>query len=342
MDGTMLVAEEPKSAAELRASDQAVSYLSGIEPSELQRCVFPESLVMVSEDSRDLGTFKVEVEFSRRLQQPCMLLHAQSHGAADGHPCGTTVTAFISVDLEVLEEDCFEYAKLEDHRVEKRSHMVQSDGRMLIDKVITVGEEVTKESASYAMSDLRGLVTEGSSLLLMRLLALRKDVPDRMAFISLDQSLQITPTTFSELGRKQMEIGDEVLEVFGIQRIVHCVEGSSPTWQCFFLQDGHLASRMQVGSPVTTKLLQLPSKSQKGFEKIPLVWEEDMQMHSNFLDRKAELKAAHTSYLRQHPEIRALISDFLQFLLLRKPNDVFQFAKEYFIPFSSTHPPDQT
>ncbi|CAG5896293.1 unnamed protein product [Menidia menidia] len=329
MDGAMLVAEEPKSAAELRASDQAVSYLSGIEPSELQRCVFPESLVMVSEDSRDLGTFKVEVEFSRRLEQPCMLLHAQSHGAADGHPCGTTVT---------------------DHRVEKRSHMVQSDGRMLIDKVTTVGEEVTKESASYAMSDLRGLVTEGSSLLLMRLLALRKEVPDRMAFISLDQSLQITPTTFSELGRKQMEIGDEVLEVFGIQKMVHSVEGSSPTWQCFFLQDGHLASRMQVGSPVTTKLLQLPSKSQKGFhfytcarfEKIPLVWEEDMQMHSNFLDRKAELKADHTSYLRQHPEIRALISDFLQFLLLRKPNDVFQFAKEYFIPFSSTHPPDQT
>lgn len=26
-----------------------------------------------------------------------------------------------------------------------------------------------------------------------------------------------------------------------------------------------------------------------GFEKIPLVWEDDMQMHSQFLDRKVNL-----------------------------------------------------
>lgn len=51
-----------------------------------------------------------------------------------------------------------------------------------------------------------------------------------------------------------------------------------------------------------------------------------------------ELKADHASYLRQHPEIRALISDFLQFLLLRKPEDVFQFAREYFLTFASSHP----
>lgn len=84
----------------------------------------------------------------------------------------------------------------------------------------------------------------------------------------------------------------------------------------------HLASRVQVGSPVTMRLLQLPShleisnhsqthkitvfimkQSQLcciscecvsvclrvcvlGFESPPLVWEEDMQMRSKFLDRK--------------------------------------------------------
>lgn len=59
-----------------------------------------------------------------------------------------------------------------------------------------------------------------------------------------------------------------------------------------------------------------------------------------FFSKKEELKADHTSYLRQHPEIRALISDFLQFLLLRKPDDVFQFAKEYFLPFAPDHSPE--
>ena len=46
------------------------------------------------------------------------------------------------------------------------------------------------------MSVLRGLVTEGSSLLLMRLIALRKEVPKHMVFVSLDQQLHVICNTF--------------------------------------------------------------------------------------------------------------------------------------------------
>ncbi|XP_053186629.1 ciliogenesis-associated TTC17-interacting protein [Scomber japonicus] len=332
--------EGPDHGEDLKASDEAITFMSSIEPAELQKCVFPDSLVTVSEGGRDLGKFNVTVEFALRVQQPCMLLHAQSQGAIDDSPCGTTVTAYLTTDLEVLEEDYHEYVQLEGHSLEKRCRMVQHDGHMVIDKVTTVGEEVMKESVSYPMSALRGLVTEGSNLLLMRLIALRKKVPEQMTFISFDQGLRIIRTTFSELGLKQMEIEGETVEVFGIERIVHSVEDSPTTWQCYFLPDGHLASRVQVGSPVTMRLVQLPSLLEKGFENVPLVWEEDMQMRSRFLDRKEELKADHASYLRQHPEIRALTSDFLQFLLLRKPDYVLQFARDYFLPFSSHRPPE--
>ncbi|XP_032386801.1 ciliogenesis-associated TTC17-interacting protein isoform X2 [Etheostoma spectabile] len=324
----------------LKSSDEAITFMSSIEPAELLQCVFPDSLVTVSEGGRVLGQFSVTVEFARRVQQPCMLLHAQSQGAIDDSPCGTTVTAYITTDLEVLEEDYHEYVKLKGHSLDKRCHIVQHNGRMVIDKVTTVGEETAKETVSYPMSVLRGLVTEGSNFLLMRLIALRKKAPEHMTFLSFDQGLHIIHTTFSELGLKQLEVGGKTMEVFGLERIVHSVEDSPTTWQCYFLADGHLASRVQVGSPITTRLLQLPSQLEKGFEKIPLVWEEDMQMHSKFLDRKEELKADHASYLRQHPDIRALISDFLQFLLLRKPDDVFQAAREYFLPFASRRPPE--
>ncbi|XP_040911412.1 ciliogenesis-associated TTC17-interacting protein [Toxotes jaculatrix] len=338
--GALAGTEGTSHGEELKASDEALTLMSSIEPAELQRCVFPDSLVTVSEGGRDLGKFSVTVDFARRVQQPCILLHAQSQGAIDDSPCGTTVTAYLTTNLDVLEEDYHEYVKIEGHSLDKRFHMVQQDGQMVINKVTTVGEEVTKESVSYPMSVLKGLVTEGSILLLMRLIALRKKVPEHMTFISFDQGLHITHTTFSELGLKQLEVGGKTVEVFGMERIVHSLEDSPATWQCYFLDDGHLASRVQVGSPVTMRLLQLPSQLEKGFDKVPLVWEEDMQMRSKFLDRKEELKADHASYLRQHPEIRALISDFLQFLLLRKPDDVFQFAREYFLPFASRHSPE--
>jgi len=47
------------------------------------------------------------------------------------------------------------------------------------------------------------------------------------------------------------------------------------------------------------------------------------------------LKDDHALYARRHPELRALLSDFLQFLLLRKPDDVLNFAAEYFASFST-------
>ncbi|XP_062259603.1 ciliogenesis-associated TTC17-interacting protein isoform X2 [Platichthys flesus] len=275
-----------RQGAQLKASAEAIAFMSSIEPVELLRCVFADSLVTLSEGGRHVGSFNVTLEFARRIQQPCVMLHAQSQGAIDGSPCGTTVTAYLTTNLEVLEEDYHEFVKLEGHTLEKRCHMVQHDGQMMINKVTTVGEEVTKESVSYPKSVIRGLVTEGSTLLLMRLIALRKKVPQNMTFISLNQELHMSQITLSELGVKELDIGGETVEVYGLQRSIHSVEESLATWQCYFLEDGHLASRVHLGSPVTVRLLHLPSQPEKGFEKIPLVWEEDMEMWSKFLDRK--------------------------------------------------------
>uniref|UniRef100_A0A3P9BX80 Ciliogenesis-associated TTC17-interacting protein n=1 Tax=Maylandia zebra TaxID=106582 RepID=A0A3P9BX80_9CICH len=319
--------EGPEQRQELEASDEAVTFMS--EPAELQKCVFADSLVTVSEGGRELGEFSVTVEFARR-EQPCMMLHAQSHGAIDDlifYLCGL---GGVKLSCQLASKP---YRKWCPQRVGVK---ICDPKRDLSECVCVCVQEVTEESMSYPMSVLRGLVTEGSSLLLMRLIALRRKMPENMTFVSLDPGLHIINTSF-----RQLEVGGELLDVFGVERIIQSMEGSPSTWQCYFLDDGHLVTRVQVGSPVTMRLLELPSKAEKDFKKIPLVWEEDMQMRSKFLDRKEELKADHSSYLRQHPEIRALISDFLQLLLLRKPDDVFLFAREYFTPFASNHPADR-
>ncbi|CAB1318676.1 unnamed protein product [Coregonus sp. 'balchen'] len=70
------------------------------------------------------------------------------------------------------------------------------------------------------------------------------------------------------------------------------------------------------------------------FEKRRLMWEENMQMHSKFLDRKEELKAEHA-----YPELHAMMADLLRLLLLLKPSGVFLFARKDFSPFPSCRPP---
>ncbi|XP_011927498.1 PREDICTED: ciliogenesis-associated TTC17-interacting protein-like [Cercocebus atys] len=111
------------------------------------------------------------------------------------------------------------------------------------------------------------------------------------------------------------------------------------------LHSRHLAKRIQVGSPGCCIITKMPIlrevdeiEPRPVFEKKPPAWEEDMELYSKFLDRKEELRLGHASYLRQHPEAHALISDFLLFLLLRQPEDVVTFAAEFFGPFDPRRP----
>uniref|UniRef100_A0A3B3THQ7 Ciliogenesis-associated TTC17-interacting protein n=1 Tax=Poecilia latipinna TaxID=48699 RepID=A0A3B3THQ7_9TELE len=291
--------------------------------------------MVMSESGGILGEFSVSVEFTHRALEPCVILHARSHGAIDGSPCGTTVTAYLTADLEVLEEDYHEYVKVSPLNITS----FQGQPKPLWAKDVT-----EEECVSYPMSVLCGLVTEGSSMLLMRLMALRKKVPKNMVFIILDQSLHINQTTFvsnyscARAPGEQMQVRGETVEVFGLERMVGSADADHSTWHCYFLDNGYLASRKQVGSPVTMKFIQELSK--KGRMKIPLVWQEDMQLYSLYLDKKDFLKAEHNSYLREHPELRALLSDFIQDLLIVKPDNIFQFAREYFPPYSTYHSPE--
>ena len=45
---------------------------------------------------------------------------------------------------------------------------------------------------------------------------------------------------------------------------------------------------------------------------------------------QAEHKAQHTAYIQSHPEMTAMLNDFVTAVLLHKPEDVYAFAEEHF------------
>ncbi|KAB5584454.1 hypothetical protein PHYPO_G00107720 [Pangasianodon hypophthalmus] len=334
---------------ELKASNEALEFLSSIGPKDVDQCLFVDSMVTVSDTGRELGEFCVSVQKASYNDEPCYLVHANSHGAIDNIPCGTSITAYVSRSLDTLEENHNEYMKLQEHTLDKKVHIVRQGSHLVVNRVITEKDEVKKQAFTFPLHSLQGFVSEASNLLIQRILAQQKKVPENLTFLSFDADTQIGMSTYRELEVKKQVVGEEVVEVFGIERTVSSAEKNPATWHCYFLPDGHLASRVQVGSSVTMSLLQLPpvvSEDERDHksvcEKKPLVWEEDIELYSKFFDRKEELKADHSSYVRQHPELKALLADFLQMLLLRKPQDVFSFARDVFIPFDSQRPPDST
>uniref|UniRef100_H3AKQ7 Ciliogenesis-associated TTC17-interacting protein n=1 Tax=Latimeria chalumnae TaxID=7897 RepID=H3AKQ7_LATCH len=327
---------------------------------ELQMCVFADSLVTVSHTGRELGEFAITIQLKQYCQEDCFLVYANSHGMIDDIPCGTSIMAYISMKLETLEQHHHEYVKANKRTRLTSIKFTTYSHSIICTKTLASLQEKKKQSFSFEWSSLEGFVSEAANLLILRVLARRGAVPENMVFLSFDTETRIATSTYKELGQWSQTIGNEMVEMYGIERTVQSEHDDEvpTTWQCAFLCDGHMATRVQVGSPITMKMLQLPvpvepellfffniiytveeAAAKPTFEKKSLNWEEDLQLYSRYLDRKEELKANHATYIRHHPELKALLSDFLQFLLLRKPHDIPTFAAEYFAPFASQSPP---
>uniref|UniRef100_A0A8C8VNE4 Ciliogenesis-associated TTC17-interacting protein n=1 Tax=Pelusios castaneus TaxID=367368 RepID=A0A8C8VNE4_9SAUR len=323
------------------------SCLPGAE--ELSPCLFAESLLMVSDRGQTLGQFSVSVqpacyEEPGEQEEDCYLVRATSQGTIDEVPCGSSLTAYISKRLETLEQHHWPGLLAPPMRQAVSPQAQGMDGQPSPLLPISQQREVQTQSFSYNCASLRGLISEAANLLVLRVLARRRAVPQDTIFLAFDTAAHVCTSTYRAMGSQKQLVGTMEAEVFVVERALCPDEGIPMAWQFYFLSDGHLARRVQVGSPVTMLLQQMPvlideAEPRPIFEKKPLDWEEDMQLYSQFLDRKEELQAGHASYARRHPELSALLADFLHHLLLRKPNDVVTFAAEFFAPFATHRPP---
>ncbi|NWH76627.1 CATIP protein, partial [Piaya cayana] len=86
--------------------------------------------------------------------------------------------------LEQEEQECLEISK---HLIERRTHMVSHQHGMTVTRTLQEGEaEPQCQSFFYSQVELRGLLPEGASLLLLRVLARRQAVPPNLIFPAID------------------------------------------------------------------------------------------------------------------------------------------------------------
>nr|XP_039255258.1 ciliogenesis-associated TTC17-interacting protein-like [Styela clava] len=331
------------------ASSEALEFIKNIQKDDIETCLFKDELVTVSEDNKTLGELTISIEKVAYAGDVVLLIHVNSHGKVDDTPTGTTITAYVRSDLTVIEQHHQEYVKVPNHELEKNTVMKRNNetNTFQVERQVTQGNQTRSESHEFPINDIEGLVTEGSNLLLQRLLA-KSELQDyeNLVFITIDpDSGKIFPSTYKALQERTQKVGKKEITAKGIERNLQSASDLPSTWQSFYMDDGHLTMRIQVGSPSVSMIEIVPQKIEKEeheekpiFTKKPLNWEEDEELHSMFLERKETLKAGHFTYLREHPDAQALLSDFFQFVLLRKPDDVVKFAGDYFSSFSAVLP----
>ncbi|XP_072817745.1 ciliogenesis-associated TTC17-interacting protein isoform X3 [Vicugna pacos] len=289
---------------------------------------------------------------SLRGAADAVLLGGSGHGLGHRAASGRTDhrgAGYLTWKLEPMEQHNQEFIKFPILPMERKMSLLKQDDQLAMTRIVKEGEEVKTEVTSFPWHSIAGFVSEAANLVLLRVMAWRQTVPSNARFLALDTEGKLCYSTYQALGSQTIQVGHQQVEVFIVEQTVHSEKGIPMSCQFYLLSDGHLAKRIQVGSPGCCMVTKVPILREEDdieprpvFEKKPLLWEEDMELYSRFMDRKEELRLSHSSYLRLHPEAQALISDFVLFLLLRQPADVVTFAAEYFGPFAKRRPPTPT
>ncbi|KAJ3299963.1 hypothetical protein HK104_005660 [Borealophlyctis nickersoniae] len=237
------------------------------------------------------------------------------------------------------------------------------DGSLIITES---GSRAPLFSVRFASDVVAGIIMEGAQCVLTRLLA-RQSTARTLAFLTYFNH-SLVKTRFSVAPGEIRNIGGSIKNVVSIAASMERAEvpdasaemsaaqGNASSissladekesgenddegldWMGQFLADGRSVYMKPPGSTMIMELDQvLPSGVRDAVEDMPANpydthdFGGNIELQSEYQDRKNEITQAHEKYIAEHPELRELCVDYLQLILHRKPQDVFAFTAEYF------------
>ncbi|KOC68582.1 Uncharacterized protein C2orf62 like protein [Habropoda laboriosa] len=172
------------------------------------------------------------------------------------------------------------------------------------------------------------LISEGVNILLMRYLSLI-NYEGTLSFESITIDGDLTESNYI----------DNFLNIYTIERKMQREDGAIHTIKTYLTSEGRILRHNWLDAAYLLKINPLadpkvPSKTIRIETPLKDRWKEDIEMFSKYLDMKSSKIAENTEYLDDHPEIKQTISDYVQTLLVVKPQNVIDFTIQHFKVFA--------
>ena len=284
---------------------------------------FSEELEIRSFDDNKVGEITIDVQPGKSASNYDIGVHSKwLIGSTVG---GVKSQAILSPDFVI--ETCEEliYHKKGNATSSRSVKIVPSSDSEETKTVFLVtieGEERAIKMEDMRMEAIAPVVTMGISLLYQRIAALGKTemLIEREAY---ELDLECNPV------RVKYEITPGEME--GNIKVKRELGNGDVLWNFEYGPDGRL--KFAVDENAQLKYTHFKTGLPKDIGVLP--WEEDVQMVSNYLDEKEGLEKSHVEYIRTHPRVRGLLSDYMHYILIRKPDDVFVATAKFFKEFLS-------
>ncbi|KAJ8939320.1 hypothetical protein NQ314_011178 [Rhamnusium bicolor] len=263
------------------------------------------------------------------------VIHLSSQFDANGYNAGSRITSWVDRYLHTLEEKRTEFVQQDDVLNEKSIYMALQNNKYYIKNASSIDN--IEDRKYYSLAKMHDLVSEGANFVLMRYLAVMQYIGTfELSTIYINGDLCRNIYVRLECtGPKPGEVNGKTVDVCKIYRYIieecgiehHCVtvlttNGRIVTqeWEgCDYILNMNPLQFIQSGAPSSYDRLVLPK-----------TWEHDMQLMSKYLDCKTAAECQMKTYMADHPEVREMIADYVQNILMLKPVNIMSFTMDYF------------
>ncbi|KAJ3329976.1 hypothetical protein HDU76_006741 [Blyttiomyces sp. JEL0837] len=334
----------------VKASDEARKYLADHASHILPELCYSEDLIVQENASKEqIGHMKINVSEGKFKGEPCYFVTVkfESKWNATGASFSSTLTAYVGQHLETLTESVQEISKdsqgtdeylLDVIREEENKLVVSESSTTKGEKSVLFSQEsargrfhlrkmhVHMEHPTSSTSTLPFLDEEKGPIVEIIITTEGMEGLDKgPGKGSLAGFLESQfAASFSNLVRQNQEEPAvvEVVEtlkyslLFRLKGRCLAIQSALNDWSAIHdprLNDGEETAELQE-----------------------MVFGDNIELESEYQQRREEVKNSHAEYIREHPELKDIMADYLQLVLHRKPTDVFSFTSQSWMTRTSS------
>ncbi|XP_053612798.1 uncharacterized protein LOC128676626 [Plodia interpunctella] len=262
------------------------------------------------------------------------LVQVISHSSKEGAKTGSKLVSIVDCNLHTMEENRTEYITKRDITKERRSYITICENGYYNKVTRICGERHVVKRLYHTFEDSKQFLLEGSNVVLLRYLGVRR-YRGNIKTETVLMNGQICESIYVCLGVSQAIVNGTPLFVCKIER--HIIEPSGFVHQTLTILTlrGYMVSHEWADNNYLlhlNPLLRIIPEKDEIEPHVPLrsSWRQDLQLLSDYLDFKSTRSSEGARYVSENGALSGAVKDYLQALLLLKPQDALHFTRHYF------------
>ncbi|CAG9857564.1 unnamed protein product [Phyllotreta striolata] len=266
-----------------------------------------------------------------------LVVHLSSQFTSGPMNGGSRITAWIDRKLHTLEEKRTEYVdfKTDRQHMEKSLYVGLQRRKYYLRHAFTLNDdEPVEERKYYSLAKARNLMGEGANFVLMRYLAITQykgDFELSTTYINGNMCRNIYECT----GPLKGTVNGQQIDICKIYRCIieECgLQHSSCTTMTIH---GRIVTQEWDGCRIIINmnpLQHIKPGTPSPYDRLCLnqTWYDDLELFSKYLDVKTDVELNMKTFIADHPEVKNILADYLNNILLLKPDNILTFTINFF------------